>query len=179
MWKKTRSGTLSRCTEDGEALLARWKENRCKELYHLGQRERPEGLSPSVLYLYTVAEAFFRALTTLPELELLRERAQALLCEEETARLLQAVPFVIGAEYVNRAWLEGLFLRLNEVFSEEIGAYSGTVAFYLAEQSQRLRVPERVFWASPSSVCRLPGSSGTKPSGVRTSSRGNVIFSGM
>ena len=136
----------SRHTEEGEALLARWKENRCKELYHLGQRERPEGLSPSVLYLYTVAEAFFRALTSLPELELLRERARALLCEEETARLLQAVPFVIGAEYVNRAWLEGLFLRLNEVFSEEIGAYSGTVAFYLAEQSQRLRVPERVFF---------------------------------
>ena len=136
----------SRHTEEGEALLARWKENRCKELYHLGQRERPEGLSPSVLYLYTVAEAFFRALTSLPELELLRERARALLCKEETARLLQAVPFVIGAEYVNRAWLEGLFLRLNEVFSEEIGAYSGTVAFYLAEQSQRLRVPERVFF---------------------------------
>ena len=35
----------SRHTEDGEALLARWKENRCKELFHLGQRERPEGLS--------------------------------------------------------------------------------------------------------------------------------------
>ena len=31
-------------------------------------------------------------------------------------------------------------------FFEEISAYTGTVAFYLAEQGQRLRVPERVFF---------------------------------
>lgn len=132
--------------EEGKALLARWKENRYEALYHLGLRERPEGLSPSALFLYTVAEAFFRALTSLPELELRREMARVVLSDEEMAGLLQSVPFVIGAEYVNRAWLEGLFCRLNEVFSEKIGAYTGTVAFYLAEQSQRLRVPERVFF---------------------------------
>ena len=36
--------------------------------------------------------------------------------------------------------------RLNQIFAREIGTYDGTVAFYLAEQSQRLRVPERVFF---------------------------------
>lgn len=135
-----------RRTEEGEALLERWKTDRYAALYHLGLRERPEGLSPSALYLYTAAEAFFRALTSLPELELLREKARAELSGEEGARLLQSVPFVIGAEFVSRGWLEGLFRHLNEVFSAEIGAYAGTVAFYLAEQSQRLRVPERVFF---------------------------------
>lgn len=131
---------------EAEDLLSRWKENRWAALYHLGLRERPEGLSPSALYLYTAAEAFFRALTSLPELELLRERAQAALSGEEAARLLRSVPFVIGAEYVDRRWLEELFQRLNQVFSAEIGTYDGTVSFYLAEQSQRLRVPERVFF---------------------------------
>lgn len=136
----------SQHSKEDEALLARWKENRYSSLYHLGLRERPEGLSPSALYLYTAAEAFFRALTSLPELELLREKAQAALSNEELAGLLQSIPFVIGAEYVDRAWLKGLFRRLNRVFSKEIRAYTGTVAFYLAEQSQRLRVPERIFF---------------------------------
>lgn len=136
----------SQHTEEEEALLARWKENRCRALYHLGLRECPEGLSPSALYLYTVAEAFARALTSLPELEPLRERARVVLSDEEAAELLQSVPFVTGAEYVDQAWLEGLFEQLNQVFAEEVGAYTGTVAFYLTEQSQRLRVPERVFF---------------------------------
>ena len=127
-------------------LLAQFKADRWEALYRLGLGERPEGLSPSAQYLYTVAEAFFRALTSLPELELLRENAREQLSDEEVARLLQSVPFVIGAEYVDRAWLEHLFDRLNQVFAREIRVYAGTVAFYLAEQSQRLRVPERVFF---------------------------------
>ena len=127
-------------------LLAQFRADRWEALYRLGLGERPESMSLSAQYLHTVAEAFFRALTSLPELELLREKARAPLSDEETARLLQSVPFVIGAEYVDRAWLERLFDRLSRVFAREIEAYTGTVAFYLAEQSQRLRVPERVFF---------------------------------
>ena len=133
-------------TEAEDALLAEWKADRWTALYHLGLGERPEGLSPSALYLYTVSEAFFRALTSLPELELAREKARAALSEEETGRLLRAVPFASGASCVDRDWLAQAFERLNGVFAEEIGAFSGTVAFYLAEQNQRLRVPERIFF---------------------------------
>ena len=133
--------------EEDNTLLAQFRVDRYEALYRLGLGERPEGMSPSAQYLYTVAEEFFRALTSLPELELLREKARAQLSDEDAARkLLQSVPLVIGAEYVDRAWLERLFDCLNQVFVREIGAYSGTVAFYLTEQSQRLRVPERVFF---------------------------------
>ena len=127
-------------------LLAQFKADRWEALYRLGLGARPEGMSLSAQYLHSIAETFFRALTSLPELELLREKARAPLADEEAARLLQSVPFVIGAEYVDRTWLERLFDRLSRVFAREIGAYTGTVAFYLAEQSQRLRMPERVFF---------------------------------
>ena len=133
-------------SEEDHALLAKWKDDRWTALYHLGLGDRPEGLSQSALYLYTVSETFFRALTSLPELELAREKAQARLSEGEAGQLLQSVPFVLGSEFVNQTWLEMLFQRLNSVFSREIKAYDGTVAFYLAEQSQRLRVPERIFF---------------------------------
>jgi len=133
-------------TEEERALLARWKDDRWAELYHLGMGERPAGLTQSALYLYTVAEAFFQALTSLPELELVRERAQVPLSDELAGRLLGAVPFATGSEFIDRPWLERAFERLKQVYSREIGAYDGTVAFYLAEQNQRLRVPERVFF---------------------------------
>ncbi len=133
-------------TEEDRALLARWKDDRWAALYHLGMGERPEGLSQPALYLYAVTEAFFRALTSLPELELARERARVPLSDEDAGRLLRAVPFATGSEYIDRPWLERAFEQLNRVFSREIGAYDGTAAFYLAEQSQRLRAPERVFF---------------------------------
>ena len=137
---------LRQPTEEGRALLERWRADRWAALYRLGVEERPEGLSPSALYLVTAAESFFRALTSLPELELARERAEVPLSEEEADRLLRAAPFAAGAEYVDRAWLEGLFRRLNEVFAREIKAYDGTAAFYLAGLNQNLRAPERVFF---------------------------------
>jgi len=133
-------------SEEDRVLLARWKDDRWAELYHLGMGDRPAGLSQTALYLCTVAEAFFRALTSLPELELARERARVPLSDEEAGRLLRAVPFAIGSEYINQTWLECAFEHLNGVFSREIGDYDGTVAFYLSEQNQRLRVPERVFF---------------------------------
>jgi len=132
--------------EENRALLAEWKKDRWAALYHLGLRERPAGLSQSALYLYTVAEGFFRALTSLPELEVAREKAEVPLSDEDAERLLRAVPFAIGSEYIGRPWLERAYRQLNLVFTEEMGEYSGTAALYLAEQSQHLRAPERVFF---------------------------------
>ena len=131
---------------DARALLEAWKEDRWAALYNLGLGERPEEMTPSALYLFTVTEAFFRALTSLPELELAREKARVSLSDEEAARLLRSVPFAAGSEYVSQAWLERAFERLNEVFSREIEGYDGTAAFYLAERSQRLQAPERIFF---------------------------------
>jgi len=133
-------------TEEDCALLARWKNDRWAELYHLGMGERPVGLSQSALYLYTVAEVFFRVLISLPELELVRETVQVPLSDEEAGRLLRAVPFAIGSECIDQAWLQRFFEHLNRVFSRELGDYDGTVAFYLAGQSQQLRAPERIFF---------------------------------
>jgi len=137
---------LSQPLEKEQLPFPEWKTDRWAALYHFGLGERPEGLSPSALYLYTVTEAFFRALTSLPELELAREKAQVRLSDEEAVQLLRAVPFAAGSEYIDRPWLERAFEQLNQVFSREIAAYDGTAAFYLAEQNQRLRVPERIFF---------------------------------
>ena len=129
-----------------QEFLARFETDRYHALYRMGLEERRPGLSPSAAFLYLISDTFFKKLTDLPDLELVREHAAAELTEGDAVRLLQAVPFAIGSEYVTADWLAQIFRKLGAIFSEEIAAYDGTVAMYLTEQNQRLRVPERIFF---------------------------------
>ena len=133
-------------SEGDAALLSRFKTDRVQALYQLGLEERPADASPSTVFLYLLSDAFFKALTDLPDLELLRQDAKIVLSPDAAGSLLQAVPFALGAEYVTKSWLEDRFRELGNLFSREIGAFNGTVALYLTERSQRLRLPERIFF---------------------------------
>ena len=128
------------------ALLEQFEQNRDQALYHLGLGEREPGQSPSWQFLYLLSDTFFKRLTDLPDLELTRQNAAPELGQEELERLTRAVPFAIGAEYITEDWIRTVFLRLRNVFSREIQAYDGSVSMYLAEQTQHLRVPERIFF---------------------------------
>lgn len=127
-------------------LAADFILDRFHALYRLGLEGKPEALSPSGSFLYLLSDTFFKNLTDLPELELARENARAGLSDEEENRLLQAVPFAIGAEFITPKWISGLYARMNTIFAEEMAEYNGTVEMYLTEKNQRLRVPERIFF---------------------------------
>ncbi len=135
------SGELS---EAEETLRQKFLADRWAALFHWGAEQRPEGLSASAGFLYLLSDAFYKQLTDLPDLELTREKTEVTLSDPD--RLLQAVPFGIGVEYIDTGWLERAFARMNGVFCREVAAYEGTVALYLAEQNQNLKVPERVFF---------------------------------
>ncbi len=115
-------------------------------LYRIGLKKCPEKITPSALFLYRTAELFFKKLTDLPELELVREQADVRFSPSEAEELLVSAPFVIGAEYLTKEWLTKVFAGLQDVFAREIAVYDGTVTMYLAEQNQSLRVPERIFF---------------------------------
>ena len=142
------------CMDDrGETItgeLLEWKDNfkkdRYRTLYKLGFVERPDGFDAAGFFLCQLADSFFRCLTSLPELELTREETRVIPKEEQIQGLINSVPFMLGSEYVCGNWINGIFEKLNYIFSEEISAYEGTVALYLAEKSQHLRVPERIFF---------------------------------
>lgn len=85
-------------------------------------------------------------LTSLLELEVAREDVKTEPSEEICRQLLDAVPFVIGSEHLTKKWIGRMFGKLADIFREEIRSYDGTVAMYLAEKSQHLRVPERIFF---------------------------------
>lgn len=130
--------------------LLPWKEqfenNRWKSLYAIGFEEKPKWLDTAGTFLYQIADSFQKLLTRLPDLEVARESIQVIPDEDMLERLQNCVPFTLGAEYITADWLKAAFERLQKVFAEEISDYEGTVALYLAEKSQHLRVPERIFF---------------------------------
>lgn len=139
--------------EEGDMLseeLQVWQEEFKKDKeyawYLLGLKGCPPDADISMRFLGRIAEGYFRCLTSLPELEISREKTEVLPDADIVAGLETAVPFVIGAEYLDGKWIGSAFAGLHTIFQREIAAYTGTVAMYLAEQSQQLRVPERIFF---------------------------------
>lgn len=147
----TRTGWLLDCsedqlTEDGAALLRAFIEDGDGALYALGLRTLPDGGDAGFRFLHAVSEAFFRALTRQSDIEAARENVALSDIGDEIEALRQAVPFVLGAEWVDAGWLEARFQALLSVFAREIGGFEGTVELYFTEKSQSLRAPERVFF---------------------------------
>ncbi len=130
---------------DPDSWSRSFEENRYLALYQMGFAQRGT-LTATGGFLYQVSNAFLKCLTSLPELELARENAKPALSDEEMDALLFSVPFAIGAEYVTEKWIHRIIERLTAVFAGEIALYDGTVAMYLAEKTQELHVPERIFF---------------------------------
>ena len=136
--------------EELESSVLSWKHRfeteRWKAVYAVGFEEKPGWLDAAGSFLYQVADEFQKQLTRQPDLELAREKTEVCPDEDALERLLNSVPFTLGSEYVTAEWLRRAFRQMQTVFAEEISAYDGTVTLYLAEKSQHLRAPERIFF---------------------------------
>ena len=124
----------------------RLREDPWKGLYHLGFLLPESWMRPSVWYLHRIAAYLIRRLSTSPELELERDGLEAELSFEEAGTLLEALPFVNGAEFVDEAWIRNIWQKLLECFRSEIREYDGTAAAYFAEYNSRISVAGRVFF---------------------------------
>ena len=133
-------------SEELQAWQGEFKKDKGYAWYLLGVKGCPPDADISMRFLGRVAESYFRCLTSLPELELSREKTKVIPDADTVAGLEASVPFVIGAEYLDGKWIGSAFAGLHTIFQREIAVYTGTVAMYLAEQSQQLRVPERIFF---------------------------------
>ncbi len=133
-------------TEEYDSWRKQFLQNRYKALYQLGFKECPKSASVSFRFMALVAEYFLKDLTSHSELEIAREKLVVELTPESKTLLLGAIPYGIGTEYIDEAWLQGMYQRLQNVYVAEINTYNGTVAMYLAEKNQHLRVPERIYF---------------------------------
>ncbi len=124
-----------------------FKDEPINALYNLGFDVRPvASLDDTGLFLWQIADSFLTELSRTEGLELSRENTAVSLTSDLTENLLSSLPFAPGSENVNAEWIQILWAKLNGCFSYEIKNYSGTVALYLAEKDERLKVAERIFF---------------------------------
>ncbi|HBG65933.1 MAG TPA: hypothetical protein DDW78_05625, partial [Treponema sp.] len=132
---------------DDATYSGAFKDDPIKALYDLGFDVRPlASVDDAGLFLWQVADSFLTELSRTEGLELSRENTAVPLSDDLTENLLSSLPFAPGAENVNSDWIRILWAKLNGCFSYEIKNYSGTVALYLAEKDERLKVAERIFF---------------------------------
>ncbi|MDK9710979.1 DEAD/DEAH box helicase [Acidaminobacter sp.] len=123
-----------------------FERDKYEALYHLGYLSREKWFSTGLDYLHQVAELLIRKISQQADLEVDRELIEVELSSEEAAQLRDRLPFVNGMEFVNEAWLIGLWERLLQVFKREIQAYEGPVSRYFAEHNSSINVAGRVFF---------------------------------
>ena len=132
---------------DDATYSGAFKDEPINALYNLGFDVRPvASLDDAGLFLWQVADSFLTELSRTEGLELSRENTSVLLTDDLVESLLSSLPFAPGSENVNAEWIHILWTKLNSCFSYEIKNYDRSVALYLAEKDERLKVAERIFF---------------------------------
>ena len=126
--------------------IAKFREDKYRALFHLGFKEKAAWFTPSLEYIYHIAELLIKKISQQSDIEFSRETVQVDLKQDELNRLKEMLPFVIGMEYVDDAWIVRLWKNLLNVFRSEIKNYDGAVARYFAEHSSNINVVGRVFF---------------------------------
>ncbi len=127
-----------------DTLYQEFKENQMKALFYFGFLAKKSEMSPSLLFLHYVGTTFIKSLANHPSIEFTREAN--VLSEDELADILQAVPFAIGTEYINRNWVIDRWSELSGIFSEVIKDYPNSVAAFLVEHDASIHIVGRVFF---------------------------------
>jgi non-specific serine/threonine protein kinase len=129
-----------------EGLYEGYLEDSDRALFMLGTAKQSRGFSDTLEYLQRIAAAYIKCLSRNPDLEVLRNKAQGVLEDEEQEELLKDVPFMNGSEYLDRYWLGCVWDRLNKVFSREMKEHKGTVAEYFISKNSDIHFAGKVYF---------------------------------
>ena len=133
-----------------EEILKTWIEafeaDKYSALFHLGFLKKESWFSHSIEYLHHIAEMLIKKLSQQTEIELSRDTVQVDLTEDELNHLKDDLPFVIGMEYVDDAWIRAIWGALLAVFRLEIKNFDGAVAGYFTGYNSNINVAGRVYF---------------------------------
>ena len=132
--------------EEQQRLYEAYLNDRDRALFLLGAEKKTAVLSDSVEYLYKVAASFVKCISQNPDLEILRDEAEAVLEDVEWERLLREAPYISGSEYLGETWLKSIWTRLNQTFHKEIKMHEGSVAEYFLDKNPSIHFAGRVYF---------------------------------
>ncbi len=145
-WQETKEQIDESQIEIQEKLYKQFMENPDEALFSLGFSECSVPVSESIRYLRLVAAAFVRKLSQKADIEFLREKITVEIEEKELKNLLESMPYLNGAEYLNDNWIENIWKKLNQLFVRMIKNYNGSVQEFFAAFNPKIHPVGRVFF---------------------------------
>ena len=113
-------------------VLAAFARGAGHGILHLGTTELDAPLSPPLGFLREIGRAFATRLRATPDLEERRDKADVDCPADERARLLEAVPPMAGAEYIDAEWIAARWSDVGHAFTDEIRGHRGSIGDWLA-----------------------------------------------
>ncbi len=129
-----------------QEIHTRYKKNDKKWLLFLGCSNTKIPLSPSLNFWRALAQNFLEKLKKYPDIEAGRHNVSIAFPVEEFDTLMDAAPLMIGGEYLDQDLLSGVWKELNQVFSQEIKTFPGSVKNFFHEFSPHIHLAGRVYF---------------------------------
>lgn len=127
-----------------EALLRGFEAAPFQTLYEFGFSGRAAHMSPSMTFLKTLTERFVHEVSRDGNLALTRRAIRADV--QVFAELVREIPYAIGAEYIDDAWLRNVWWQLSEIFDAEFAKFPGPPEDYFKSKNPVLNAVGRVFF---------------------------------
>ncbi|MBN2259948.1 MAG: DEAD/DEAH box helicase [Clostridiales bacterium] len=117
-----------------------------RELLILGLTEKRMTISEPLCYLRTIALLFVRKLSKRLDLEMIRDRISVQLEEWEINMFLEKAPYLIGEEYLCKAWIRDFWKKINSAYNNMIRLYTGSVKSFLEKHNPHMHLVGRLFF---------------------------------
>ncbi|MCK5681912.1 DEAD/DEAH box helicase, partial [bacterium] len=115
-------------------------------LFYLGFCNQKVSVSASLGFWRKFSYSFVGKLKLIPDLEGLRDRVVVELLEDEALQFLASAPLMPGREYLQKELLFELWQELNDIFSEKISSFSGSVADFVKKLSPEIHLAGRIYF---------------------------------
>ena len=138
---------LEGAVDELQSLAVRFSENPSQTLLSLGFQETvPSGSDQALFFLHDIAHTYCKLLLERNDLELVRERVDIRLEEQEFQDIVSRMPFFVGSHTIGRDWVQNVWDGLQAACKNEIASFSGTVEACFSRFAPHLKVPERVYF---------------------------------
>ena len=114
--------------------------------FFLGFCNKKINLSPSLFFWRKLSGLFIHKLSLTPDIEEQRGEVVIPLAEKELSQLIESAPLMIGGEYLHAEVVLALWDGLQEVFSQKIEAYDGSVEEFVKEYSPDVHLVGRIYF---------------------------------
>jgi SNF2 family DNA or RNA helicase len=145
-WQVTKENFSEEQIEIQQNINNRFVKNHNEGVFFLGFIEKTDGLSESLTYLRHIIATFIKKLSMNPDIEILLEKTIVDIEKDEIKDLLDSAPYLTGSEHLNVEWIEKLWQKLNNSFSEMIESYNGSISEFFSSFNPNINLVGRVFF---------------------------------